>query len=391
MAIYRYSGNQTGQVIAAPSGFSGTQGQISFNYTPQFDYATKGLRYCVLDIGHDDTAQDRRVQLHWDSDPAPWVEGALLFMHDSNWQAYAYPRINTGVERRITLRWGDPLYPTAPVLRSGILVGNEEPTIWNDVAGSFTAGPTIGIGVAIQDDYAAGPFQGTITDVEIATTRDIGSRVICCFGNSIVRDQNQSAVTCWGKELGLLRPAWDIQVSGISNTLDYHIARFAADVVTQRPHTCVIHAGINDVSLDVDAATVIARFEQLYGLCAAAGIVCVGTTLMPWGNYAPRYTAGREAVRQTVNTWLRSSSAISAGADGIIDMDSLMWDPADHNVLLAAYDSGDGLHPGDLGHQGFANFVSAYLTLPQSTAAASEAVFADAATSTASFSDSVTA
>lgn len=55
-----------------------------------------------------------------------------------------------------------------------------------------------------------------------------------------------------------------------------------------------------------------------------------------------------------VNAWIRSNAS---GADGVIDLDAAMRDPAAPSRLLAACDSGDHLHPNDTGYQAMADAI----------------------------------
>jgi lysophospholipase L1-like esterase len=53
------------------------------------------------------------------------------------------------------------------------------------------------------------------------------------------------------------------------------------------------------------------------------------------------------------------AAALTSGAfDGVIDFDQALRDPADPLRLLPAYDSGDHLHPNDLGYQAMANAIN---------------------------------
>jgi len=51
--------------------------------------------------------------------------------------------------------------------------------------------------------------------------------------------------------------------------------------------------------------------------------------------------------RKTINEWIRSSK----GFDGVIDFDKATRDPQHPDHILAAYDSGDHLHPADAGYK----------------------------------------
>lgn len=115
------------------------------------------------------------------------------------------------------------------------------------------------------------------------------------------------------------------------------------------------HAGnIAPVEEEVTPADLIAGYEQLIARAHARGVKIFGTTIMPFeGDTLGFYTPEREAKRQAVNTWIRTSGAY----DGVIDFDAVTRDPAHPGRLLPAYNSGDGLHPNDAGMTAMANAV----------------------------------
>jgi lysophospholipase L1-like esterase len=66
-----------------------------------------------------------------------------------------------------------------------------------------------------------------------------------------------------------------------------------------------------------------------------------------------------ERVRQAVNRWIRSSNEF----DTVIDFDALTRDPKHPTRFLPEYDSGDHLHPGDVGNRAMAEGVGPELLL----------------------------
>ena len=50
--------------------------------------------------------------------------------------------------------------------------------------------------------------------------------------------------------------------------------------------------------------------------------------------------------RQTINAWIRTSGMF----DAVIDFDAVIRDPSAPSHILAAFDSGDHLHPNDAGY-----------------------------------------
>jgi lysophospholipase L1-like esterase len=103
-------------------------------------------------------------------------------------------------------------------------------------------------------------------------------------------------------------------------------------------------------SEQVSADDMIAGYKQLILRAHSRGIKIIGGTLLPWENetFAPdAYTPEAGARREAINTWIRSSGAF----DGVVDFNKLLKDPAHPNGMLPKWDSGDRLHPGDVGYQ----------------------------------------
>jgi lysophospholipase L1-like esterase len=65
---------------------------------------------------------------------------------------------------------------------------------------------------------------------------------------------------------------------------------------------------------------------------------------------SPAYTAEKEAVRQAVNAWIRSSKAF----DAVVDFDAVTRDAASPTKLKATFDSGDHIHLNDAGYAAMA-------------------------------------
>jgi lysophospholipase L1-like esterase len=138
--------------------------------------------------------------------------------------------------------------------------------------------------------------------------------------------------------------------------------RFARDVLS-RPdvRSVVVLEGINDIiSSDFDfecfnpnpqvtAADLIAGHRSLIRQAHARGVRAIGGTLTPVKGFA-LYGERIEAVRTELNTWIRTSGEY----DAVVDFDRALADPADPAKLLAAYDSGDHVHPNDAGYHAMA-------------------------------------
>jgi len=143
------------------------------------------------------------------------------------------------------------------------------------------------------------------------------------------------------------------------------LVRFDRDVLAAAGvEYLIVLLGINDIgfagaftpaSEAVTAEDLIAGYRQLIARAHAKGIVVFGGTLTPFeGTGVPGfYTADKEAVRQAVNAWIRTSSEF----DAVIDFDLAIRDPGNPARILPVFDSGDHLHPNDAGMQAMANAI----------------------------------
>lgn len=135
------------------------------------------------------------------------------------------------------------------------------------------------------------------------------------------------------------------------------LARFDQDVLAQPGVAYVIVLlGINDIghpnsaapaSEEVSAEEIEAGLAQFIERAHEKGLKIFGATLTPFEDTAIEnyYSIDREAKRQAVNQWIRSSAKF----DAVIDFDATVRDPSHPARMLPAYDSGDHLHPSDAG------------------------------------------
>ena len=65
------------------------------------------------------------------------------------------------------------------------------------------------------------------------------------------------------------------------------------------------------------------------------------------------YNEEKEAKRQAVNEWIRTSGAF----DGVIDFDAVVTRSGEPNARSAEYDKGDHLHPNDAGYKAMGEAV----------------------------------
>jgi lysophospholipase L1-like esterase len=142
------------------------------------------------------------------------------------------------------------------------------------------------------------------------------------------------------------------------------LARLDRDVLAQSGvEWLVVFEGVNDIGTAAAtpeaqrqvAADLVAAFEQIVVRAHAQGIEVYGATVTPFGgNTSYDDPAGlREAARQTVNHWIRTSRVF----DAVIDFDKVARDPAAPGQLLPAYDTGDHLHLNPAGYRALADAV----------------------------------
>ncbi|HYP83631.1 SGNH/GDSL hydrolase family protein [Variovorax sp.] len=99
--------------------------------------------------------------------------------------------------------------------------------------------------------------------------------------------------------------------------------------------------------------------RQLVEQAHLHGVRVTGATVTPFedalkgtpleGHYSP----AKEALRQAFNRWIRESGTF----DAVVDFDRLLRDPQRPARLLARFDSGDHLHPGDAGYEAMAEAI----------------------------------
>jgi lysophospholipase L1-like esterase len=129
------------------------------------------------------------------------------------------------------------------------------------------------------------------------------------------------------------------------------LSRFGRDVLGRtNVKVVVIDLGVNDILRAHDprtlrASSIVSGLRELVDDAHRRGLRAVGSTLMPFGGFHG-YSATTEALRQAVNTEIRSGRVF----DAYTDFDKALRDPYDPRRFRAEYDSGDHLHPSDKGY-----------------------------------------
>ena len=100
------------------------------------------------------------------------------------------------------------------------------------------------------------------------------------------------------------------------------------------------------------AEAMIAGYRQLIARARARGLKVLAATILPDGG-AMYYSEEGEAVRQAINTWIRTGGEV----DGVLDFDAVVRDPAKPNQIKDGFHSGDYLHGSDAGYAAMAASV----------------------------------
>lgn len=148
------------------------------------------------------------------------------------------------------------------------------------------------------------------------------------------------------------------------------LTRAAQDVFAQTGvRALIVLLGTNDIGWPggpfapeeraVRAEELVQGYRQLIAMARTHNVRVVGGTIPPFGDalagtpLAGHYSPEKDAVRQAVNRWIREAGAF----DAVVDFDALLRDPARPSHLRAAMDSGDHLHPGDVGYRAMAQAI----------------------------------
>jgi lysophospholipase L1-like esterase len=130
------------------------------------------------------------------------------------------------------------------------------------------------------------------------------------------------------------------------------LERLDRDVLTHHGVTdVVLFMGTNDIRRGATAAAVIDGTSAIIKQVKAKGIRITGATIIPRHNVA---TAGtntgwnpeKTRIRNEVNVWIRAKAPF----DQVIDFAQVVRDPANSDLLLPAFNCGDGIHPSPLGY-----------------------------------------
>jgi lysophospholipase L1-like esterase len=281
-------------------------------------------------------------------------------------------------------------------------VGATGPMTWHAKAltTSYLSGPHSGAHGAEEDD-AAFPFSTTswffVDAVDVMAPAD--TTVVVCFGDSIT-DGTASTINGsdrWPDQLSARLHARDgrrvsVVNAGIGGNQVIGPATYtAANATSGGPSaldrldrdvlglsgvsTIIWLEGVNDLAAGASAEAIIAGFEDgVRRIRAHGGIRVIAATIVSaLGSTSAHGTPDAERRRQTVNTFLRTSSIF----DGVADFDRATRDP-DTGGLRAEFvpnsstgGAGDHLHPNRAGYQAMAAAIDLSLVEPARASAAS--------------------
>lgn len=151
---------------------------------------------------------------------------------------------------------------------------------------------------------------------------------------------------------------WKTLNGGIAGEITAQmLTRFAYTVRAGTAYV-VILGGVNDVLGGVAAATIEANLQAMYTAAQAVGATVVAVTITPCKANA-LWSAGKQTVLDAVNAWILNTAT---DVDVRIDAYSVMENTPGDDLLKAAYDSGDGLHPNATGLTALATTIEQGVT-----------------------------
>ncbi len=132
------------------------------------------------------------------------------------------------------------------------------------------------------------------------------------------------------------------------------LGRFDRDVLGQSGvKWLILLEGINDITTPAEPVTaedVIGGYKQIIDAAHDHGIKVIGCTLTPYEHDANKPS---EALREALNTWIRTSHAF----DAVVDFDAVTLDPANPKRIRSEFDPGDQLHFNNAGYEAMANAI----------------------------------
>ena len=207
------------------------------------------------------------------------------------------------------------------------------------------------------------------------------ARTIVAFGDSITdgavstNDANHRWPDRLAERLNAAQPGkWGVVNQGISgNQLladgagQSGPARFDRDVLSvSNVSAVIVLLGVNDLGIGYGPPrpgarpnpnpptfeTMQAAYRQLIARAHAKGVKIYGGTITPYEG-ASYWSAAGEAVRERINTWIRTSKEW----DGVVDFAAAWADPAKPSMMKEGVGAADHLHGSDAGYAAMGDAV----------------------------------
>ena len=134
------------------------------------------------------------------------------------------------------------------------------------------------------------------------------------------------------------------------------VTRFGRDVLEQSGLKYVIlFEGTNDINLGAAATDLENNLQSLANIAHSNGLVVIGATITPRHNGWAGDQNSKDAIRDAVNQWIRTTSAY----DRYIDFDAVIRDPNNPEQMNANYLNAavDWIHPNVAGYAAMANAI----------------------------------
>lgn len=155
---------------------------------------------------------------------------------------------------------------------------------------------------------------------------------------------NRLLVSGWGSS-GLARLERDaLRIDGISHL--------------------ILLEGINDIGMagkglfgdapDISADDLIAGYRQVIARAHERGVKVYIATLTPNAGSISHSSPMKDAIRNRINHWIRTSGE----PDAVIDFDTIVRDPAQPTRFRKEFDSGDHLHPNESGYKAMGDGIN---------------------------------
>jgi len=259
------------------------------------------------------------------------------------------------------------------------LPGSSVPRLGHTAWQFVSPGPDVGAAPAQPEKLIRLPVFATRVDVEATEAR----ATVVALGDSITEGalSTSNAFRSWpdrlAERLAAAHKPWAVVNAGIGGNRLLHnitgpsaLSRLDRDVLSvPGVKAIILLEGINDIQRTVDAGAVapndtaaaesvtaddiIFAYKQIIARAHAQGVRVIGATLTPFEG-AGTYTPAKEAIREAVNQWIRTTDQF----DGTVDFEAIVRDPADPKAFREGLTGFDHLHPTDAGYAAMADAVN---------------------------------